>query len=75
MARKTIEDEPRRGRITITMTPTMLDQINLLAVSQSVSPSEFIIQQLAKVVRKNQVLLDKFQSARDAARSEFVEVD
>ena len=75
MPRKPITDEKRESRLNLLLVPSMYQKVVTLADSQGLSANEFIVRILAKTVEKNAAVIDKFQSARDAARSEFVEVD
>ena len=75
MPRKPITDEKRESRLNLLLVPSMYQKVVTLADSQGLSANEFILRILAKTVEKNSAVIEKFQSARDAARSEFVEVD
>lgn len=75
MARKKYDEEKRESRITLAVTPTFYQQITLLAYSQSQTTSDFIVRQLEKLIAKNSTIIEKVQSALDAAKTEFDDAD
>lgn len=75
MARKKYADEKRESRISLLVTPTLFSQISLLAYSQSQTTNDFIIKYLEKIVAKNAAVIDKFQSALDTAKNDFVDAE
>lgn len=75
MARKKYADEKRESRISLLVTPTLFSQISLLAYSQSQTTNDFIIKYLEKIVAKNAAVINKFQSALDTAKNDFVDAE
>ena len=75
MARKPMIGEKREARISVILIPSLYKNVATLADSQNLSINEFVTRMLEKTVEKNQAVIDKFQSARDSAKSDFVDVD
>ena len=75
MARKAYADEKRESRLTLAVTPTLYQQISLLAYSQSQTTNDFIIRHLEKVAAKNSAVIEKFQTALEIAKSEYTDAD
>ena len=75
MARKPMIGEKREARISVILVPSLYKNVATLADSQNLSINEFVTRMLEKTVEKNQTVIDKFQSARDSAKSDFVDVD
>ena len=75
MARKPMIGEKREARISVILVPSLYKNVATLADSQNLSINEFVTRMLEKTVEKNQAVIDKFQSARDSAKSDFVDVD
>ena len=75
MARKPYEGEKRESRISLIVVPSLYKGVSTLADSQNLSINEFVTQLLEKTVEKNAELIKKFQSMRDSAKTEFVDID
>ena len=75
MARKPMIGEKREARISVILIPSLYKNVATLADSQNLSINEFVTRMLEKTVEKNQAVIDKFQTARDSAKSDFVDVD
>ena len=75
MARKPMIGEKREARISVILVPSLYKNVATLADSQNLSINEFVTRMLEKTVEKNQAVIDKFQTARDSAKSDFVDVD
>lgn len=75
MPRKPYADEKRESRISLLVTKSFSEQINLLANSQGLTTNDFIISQLQKVVTKNANVIEKFRKAQQEAQQNFMDVD
>lgn len=75
MPRKAYADEKRESRISLLVTKSFSEQINLLANSQGLTTNDFIIRQLQRVVTKNANVIEKFRKAQQEAQQNFMDVD
>jgi hypothetical protein len=75
MPRKPIATEKRESRINLLLVPSLYKNIVTLADSQELSINEFITRLLEKTAEKNSAVIEKFQAARDVAKSEYVDAD
>ena len=75
MARTRYSEEKRDMRITLLVTKKFYEKITLLAMSQELTTNDFIVKQLEKTIEKNSAVIDKFQSALDTAKENFVDAD
>ena len=75
MARNTYDGEVRSARVTLLATPTFMEQINLLASSQGLTVSDFIVRNMQKVIDRNASVIEEFIKAREIAKKNFVDVE
>ena len=75
MARKSYEGEVRSSRVTLLATPKFMEQINLLASSQGLTVSDFIVRNMQKVIDRNASVIEEFVKAREIAKKNFVDAD
>lgn len=75
MTRKPKIYEKKESRISLLVVPSLYRKIALLSDSQGLSMNEFVTALLEKTVQKNATLLEAFESAREAAKKSYVDVD
>ena len=75
MARNSYDGEVRSSRVTLLATPKFMEQINLLASSQGLTVSDFIVRNMQKVIDRNASVIEEFVKAREIAKQNFVDAD
>ena len=72
MPRKSIDEEKRTERISLIVTPSLFEDIEVLADSQGISVNELVTGVMSDVVKKNAKLITMFKQAREMAKKSFV---
>ena len=74
MAQKSLNGK-RESRLTVAVTRELYEQIHLLASSQGLSVSDFLVRDIQKAVDRNKSVIDEFMKAREKAKENFLDVD